>query len=439
MNTSTGQAASDAEPFAAPFVIVGGGVAAARAAEAFRAVSDAPLTIVADEHHLPYHRPPLSKGYLAGRKGAEGDLLVFEPDWYAEHHVSVLTGRTVAAVDLARRSVTLDDGSQLDYDGLLLATGARPRPLPAPGAGRVLYLRSWSQSDALRAALRDAAGAGAPVVLAGGNWIGMEVAAVARELGAQVTVVTPETEPLSRAYGDEVGRWFRRLHEAHGVTVLGGRLVTEVTGRGGRFRDVTGVVLDDGTRLPAGLVVAGVGMVRNTVLAEDAGLEASAGGVIADSTLRTADPHVWVAGDVALAHSEWAGAPLSTGHWATAYDQGAVAGRNMALSAAGASGEPARYDFLPFFYSDQYDTGLESYGLADASSARLTLRGSLADDHFAAAWTDAEGRVAQAMHVNSWDDSEALKALVLDHVVLDPVRFADPGTPLAESAVQYSA
>lgn len=432
MGPGNQQSGSDAEPFAATFVIVGGGVAAARAAEAFRAVSDAPLTIVAEEDHLPYNRPPLSKGYLAGREGAEGDLLVFDPAWYDEHHVTVLTGRTVTAVDRANRRVTLDDGSFLDYDGLILATGAHARPLDVPGADLegVYYLRRWAQSDELRDAIRATVRAERRVVIAGGSWIGMEVAAAAHELAAQVTVVCPDPEPFTKAYGRLVGAHFRRLHESHGVQVLTGRSVMAVAGAG----HVSGVILDDGTKISAGLVVAGVGMVPNTSLAEDAQLEVR-GGVVADSTLRTADPHVWVAGDVALAHSDWADAEIAPAHWANAYDQGAVAGHNMALTAPGAEGEAAHYDFVPFFYSDQYDTGLESYGLTDVAAGRLVVRGSLEDDHFVALWLDGDGRVAQALHVNSWDDSEALKQLVLHHATVDPQRVTDTSVPLADEPV----
>lgn len=397
-------------------VVVGAGLAAAKAVEALRANGDdAPVVVVGEERHAPYERPDLSKGYLAGIT-ARADLDALAPGWYADHDVELRLGQAVTGCELATRRLKLADGSTLGYDRLLLATGSAVRRLAVEGAGLdgVHHLRSVEESDALRAAI----GAGGPLVVVGGGWIGLEVAAVARGAGLDVTVLQHGPAPLHGVMGDTVGGLWADLHRAHGTTVRTGTGVRALRGEG----HVEAVVTDAGDVLDAAAVVVGVGIVPRTEVARSAGLEID-DGVVTDGRLRTSDPHVWAAGDVASAWNGWAGRRLRVEHWANAKDQGAFAGRSL----AGVGDEWRR---PPFFFSDQYDAGMEYRGWADPAEAEVVVRGDAPEGTWFAFWL-GDGAVRAAMHVNGWDDAEVLGRMVEAKAVVRPEALADPGTELA--------
>jgi 3-phenylpropionate/trans-cinnamate dioxygenase ferredoxin reductase subunit len=345
---------------------------------------------------------------------------VLDHDWWAEHDVELVVGDAATGLDLTSAAVTLASGREIGYDKLLLATGAAPRPLDVPGAelDGVLVLRRADDAERVAAALER----GGRMVVVGGGWIGLEVAAAARGKGLDVVVVEPQRAPLERALGSEVGLLWAQLHRRHGVDVRLGIGVRALHGNG----SVSEVELDDGTRVPADVVLVGVGAVPNLDLAEQAGLAVD-GAVPVDQRLRTRDERVWAAGDIAFADNGWWGAPLRVEHWANAQDQGALAGALMA-GGAGAWAQP------PYFYTDQYDAGMEYHGYADASSARVVLRGDTASGEYVAFWLDGDGAVTAAMHVNRWDDSDPLKALVTAKAVVAPERLSDTDVPVADLA-----
>jgi 3-phenylpropionate/trans-cinnamate dioxygenase ferredoxin reductase subunit len=401
-----------------PYVVVGAGLAGAKAVQTLREEgSDRPIVLFGAEPERPYERPPLSKGLLLGEDQRES-VFVHEPGWYAEHGVELCAGTPIRAVDPAARTVELAGGRRLAYDKLLLATGAVPRRLDVPGAGLdgVLTLRTLADSERLAAALVD----GARVVVVGAGWIGLEVTAAARRHGAEVTVLEAGTVPLQRVLGDEIGRVFADLHRDHGVTFRFGAGVRGFAGRG----RVKSVLLADGTELPADTVVVGVGVRPDTELADRAGLPVG-DGILVDGSLRTADPHVYAAGDVASVAHPLLGDRIRVEHWANALHSGPAAARAML-------GQPVSYDRLPYFYTDQYDLGMEYTGHVPPGAAdRLVVRGELAEREFVAFWTAGE-RVLAAMTVNVWDLMDPLQQLIRSRRPVDPARLADPGVPVSE-------
>ncbi|MFP5334479.1 MAG: NAD(P)/FAD-dependent oxidoreductase [Actinomycetes bacterium] len=397
------------------YVFVGGGLTSAKAAEALRdSGSDDDIVVVGEESHPPYERPDLSKGFLAGTK-QRADLAALSSGWYDEHGVELRLGVTATRLDTASRRVRLSDGSSLGYDRLLLATGCAPTRLGVEGADLdgVHYLRSLDDSERLQEAIA----AGGPLVVVGGGWIGLEVAAVAREKGLDVTVVEPAPTPLNRVCGDVLGGWFADLHRRHGVDVRTGTGVARLRGNG----HVAEVVTDDGTSLPAAAVLVGIGVGPRTELAVGARLEVS-DGIVTDGRLRTSDPYVWAAGDVASVENAWAGRRIRVEHWANAKDQGAFVGRSLA-------GAGEQWAMPPFFFTDQYDVGMEYWGYADPRESTLVVRGNPEDGPFAAVYL-VDGAVHAATHVNRWDDGPRLKALVEAKAPLDARRFADPDEPV---------
>ena len=406
----------------AEYVIVGGGLAAAKAVEGIRESDSAgSIVLVSDEERLPYERPPLSKGVLAGQDAPE-TAFTHPQDWYDEHDVSLRLGSGATSIDRSARTVGLADGSSLGYDKLLIATGSDVRHLDVPGAdlGNVLYLRSMTDAAALGARLV----AGSQVVVVGAGWIGLEVAAAAVGRGCEVTVVEPQAAPLVGVVGPEIGGWFAELHRAHGVDLRLGVGVERLAGEG----VVSGVVTDAGETLSADTVVVGVGITPSTSLAEAAGLEV-ANGIVTDAALRTSDEHVWAAGDVASWHSTTLGTQVRVEHWANAHDGGLAVGRSMA-------GQDVTYDPIPFFYSDQYDIGLEYAGYVPrGSGAEVVVRGDRSANEFMAFWVVPEGegvRVLAGMHVNVWDTIDAVQALVRDRTVVDRARLADADVDLGD-------
>jgi 3-phenylpropionate/trans-cinnamate dioxygenase ferredoxin reductase component len=399
-------------------LIVGASLAGAKAAEGARTTGyDGRIVLVGAEPERPYERPPLSKDVLRGEKDSE-TARVHDEGYYDEHGVELLTGRTVEALDLSAGQARLDGGETLGFTTAVLATGAEPRRLPLPGADLygVHYLRT--RSDSLR--LGDAIRAGGRVAVVGAGWIGSEVAASARQLGAEVVLIDPEPVPLRRVLGDEVGEMFRSLHADHGVALRLGTGVTELQGTG----RVANVVLGDGRVEPADVVVIGVGVTPRVALATDAGLKVD-NGVVVDEFLETSAPGVYAAGDVASAwHPHYQG-HLRVEHWANALNQGLAAGAN-------AAGERTAYTRLPYFFSDQYELGMEYVGYSQPDDD-LVVRGSLADRELIAFWHRG-GVVSAAMNVNVWDVVEDLKAIVAGGTRQDPARLADPAVPLPDLA-----
>ncbi|WP_127131461.1 NAD(P)/FAD-dependent oxidoreductase [Georgenia sp. SYP-B2076] len=404
------------------FLIAGAGLAGARAAETLREEGFAGKVLIAgEEAERPYIRPPLSKEYLAGTAEREAGF-VHPERWYAEHDVELLLGTSVTRVDLGDHTAALTGGGRVRYDALLLATGARSRRLTGLGSGASLtgvhYLRTRQESDALRAALADG---GRRVVIVGSGWIGLEVAAAARTYGNAVTVLGQETVPLSAALGDEIGGIFAALHREHGVNLRTSTSVREIRGILGA---VTGVVLRDGEVVPADVVVVAIGAVPNDELACVAGLTVD-NGVVVDEHLRTGHPDVYAAGDVASAFHPALGRQLRVEHWANALNTGPLAARAML-------GQPVVDDLVPYFYTDQYDLGMEYTGYFSlARDARVVYRGDRDAREFIAFWV-AEGRVVAGMNVNVWDVSPDIERLVRSAAPVDEARLADASIPLTE-------
>ncbi len=361
-------------------VIVGSGLAGATAATELREQGyEGPVVLLGSEEHPPYERPPLSKSYLLGEDPFE-KALVHPLDWYAEHDVDLRTGVTANGLDTGSHTLSTSRGD-LTYEKLLLATGAEPRVLTVgEEAGvPVAYLRTKEDSDRLR----DAFGTGRRIVVVGGGWIGLEVAAAARSAGSDVVLYEMADLPLERVLGPTVATAFAALHRAHGVDL---RLGTEVTPG-----DLDG----------ADLVVAGIGVTPRVDLAESAGLAVD-DGVLVDSRLRTSVPSVYAVGDIAnQLHPRYG--RLRVEHWDTAIKQARTAAHNLA-------GADEEYTEPPYFFTDQYDLGMEYVGHASADD-EVVVRGSLEDLDFRAYWL-RDGAVVAAMHVNDWDASDAIKEAV---------------------------
>jgi len=401
------------------YVIIGASLAGAKAAETLRDEGfDGTIVLVGDEMERPYERPPLSKEYLLG-KAAKSSIYVHEEGWYAGHDVDLLLGSSVTAIDRSGSRIELADGSAIPYDRLLLTPGASPRRLDVPGGdlGGVRYLRTAGDSERLGAALADAG----QVVIAGAGWIGLEVAAAAREQGCEVTVVEPEPGALLRSIGPEMGGTFADLHRAHGVTFRFGEAVIELRGSGGR---VAAVVTASGAELPADLVVVGIGAMPNTALATLAGLEVN-NGVVVDAALRTSDEAIYAAGDVANAFHPLLRRRVRVEHWANALNQGPAAARSML-------GQQVSYDRVPYFYSDQYELSMETSGLPEPGRYdQVVYRGIRESLEFIAFWL-ADGVVVAGMNVNVWDVTDDIAALIRSGRKVEIARLTDPDVPLTE-------
>ncbi len=373
---------------AGDIVIVGGGLAGATAAKTLRAEGFAgPVTIIGAENHHPYLRPPLSKDYLLGR-AAEDTVPVVPQGWYAENDVGLRLGARVTGIRPDARTVELDDGSTLAYGSLLLTTGATPRTLSLPGSdlSGVSTFRTLDDARRLRSNL---AAGGRSVVMIGSGWIGMELAAAAATYGNRVTLLGLEEIPLASAIGPDLGRFFRTLHEANGVSFRLPDSARELTGDGGA---VTGIITASGEQLPADIVVIAVGVVPETGLAQAAGL-ALDNGILTDASLRTSVPGIFAAGDIANALHPFTGKHHRSEHWSNALNGGKVAAKAML-------GQYAVLSTIPYFYTDQYDVSMEYSGFpALAAGAKPVIRGSLADKEFIAFWQQ-DSRVVAGMSVN---------------------------------------
>ena len=403
------------------YVIAGAGLAGAKAAETLRSEGfDGPVVLIGDEEERPYERPPLSKDYLVGK--AERETIYVHPEnWYAENKVELRLGSPVTAIDRAEHQVALADGSQVGYAKLLLATGSSPRLLTVPGADAdgVLYLRRAADSDRIKAIL----GSASRIAVIGAGWIGLEAAAAARTAGVEVTICETAGLPLLRVLGPEVAQVFAGLHREHGVDLRFGVQVEEITTADGR---ASGVRLADGSHIEADAVIVGVGIIPNAQLAETAGLEVS-NGVVVDAALRSSDPDIFAAGDVASAFHPVLGRHIRVEHWANALNQPQAAARAML-------GQDVSYDKVPYFYTDQYDLGMEYSGYVEPGGYdQVVFRGDKDRREFVVFWLSS-GRVLAGMNVNVWDVNDAVQDLVRGHQVVDPARLADASVPLDQAA-----
>jgi NADPH-dependent 2,4-dienoyl-CoA reductase/sulfur reductase-like enzyme len=409
------------------FVIVGGGLAGAKAAETLRAEGfTGRVILICDERDHPYERPPLSKGYLLGKEERDS-VFVHEPSWYASNDIELHLGQTVDAVDRAAKTVRFgDDGTLVHYDKLLIATGAEPRRLDIPGTGLagVHHLRRLAHAERLKGVLTSLGRDNGHLVIAGAGWIGLEVAAAARTYGAEVTVIEPAPTPLHGVLGPELGNVFAELHREHGVRFQFGAQLTEIVGQDGM---VLAARTDTGEEHPAHGVLAAIGAAPRIALAEAAGLEiadrAHGGGVVVDERLRTSDPDIHAAGDVASFPHALFGTRLRVEHWANALNGGPAAARAML-------GRDVTYDRVPYFFSDQYDLGMEYSGWAPPGSYdQVVIRGDAGKREFIAFWV-SDGRVLAGMNVNVWDVTEPIQALIRSGSRVDPEALADPHVAL---------
>ncbi len=399
-------------------VVVGAGLAAANVVETLRDKGyDRSITLIGDEHDRPYERPPLSKDYLQGNAAID-DAYVHDEGWFADNNIDTRFGETVTAIDPKAHAVTLASGGTLDYRELVIATGSSARTLDIPGVelSGVHTLRRIGDSTALRAAFT----AGRRVVVIGAGWIGLEVAAAAQKAGCQVTVLEYAAKPLGAVLGDELADHFADLHRSNGVDLRTGVSVSAIVGSGGA---VTGVRAGD-ELLDADVVVVGVGAKPNVELAVAAGLDtggANGNGIEVDEQMRTSDPAIYAVGDVANALNSTLGRRLRVEHWDNAIRQGK-------LGAGSILGSGERYDWQPYFFTDQFDLGMEYVGQASATDD-VVIRGDKSSGEFIAFWL-SDGRVSAAMNVNIWDVNDELRALVGREIA--PDRLADNDIELAD-------
>jgi len=405
------------------FLIVGASLTGAKAAEELRSNGfDGRVMLVGAEPELPYERPPLTKDYLRGESG-RAKAYVHPDGFYEEQEIELVTGVTVTAIDPGASRVTLHDGRTVGYDRLLIATGAEPRRLHVPGADLdgVYYLRTLADCDLLRARLDT----GGRVVVVGAGWIGSEFAASARQRGLEVTVIDPQPLPNERIFGPGVAAFYRDVHRQHGVELLLGEGVDGFEGD----RAVARVRTASGRRIECDFAVVGIGVVPRTGLASDAGLEVS-NGIVVDAKLQTAAPGIFAAGDVANAWHPFYGRPVRVEHWANALNQGPAAARAML-------GQPVSYDRIPYFYSDQYDVGMEYSGYAPQWD-EVIFRGDRESGEFIAFWLRG-GRVAAGMNVNVWDVNPQIEALIRAQQPAEAAALADPRVTLDSLAGELAA
>jgi 3-phenylpropionate/trans-cinnamate dioxygenase ferredoxin reductase subunit len=396
------------------FAIIGASLAGAKAAQELRERSfDGEILLIGAEPDPPYERPPLSKDYLRGESDRQ-KAFVHEEAFYEQHQIDLITGRRVTELDLAGSQISLDDGRSVRYDRLLLSTGAEPRRLRLPGSelDGILYLRTLADSDALRERLER----GGRVAVVGAGWIGSEVAASARQKGLEVTLIDPLAVPGERIFGREIGSFYRDVHAEHGVELALGEGVEAFEGdvKLRRVRTGTGRVIE------CDFAVVGIGVTPRTELAAAAGLEIE-NGIVVDQKLQTSGPNVFAAGDVANAWHPVYGQHIRVEHWANALNQGPASARAML-------GEAVSYDRIPYFFSDQYDVGMEYSGYATEWD-EVVLRGDPEGREFVAFWVKDE-RVVAGMNVNVWDVNEHVQALIRSRQPVDTAALGDPETPL---------
>jgi 3-phenylpropionate/trans-cinnamate dioxygenase ferredoxin reductase component len=407
------------------FIIVGGGLAGALAAETLREEGfDGRITLLGEEPHRPYERPPLSKDYLQGK--ADRDTIFAHPEpWYADHAVELRLGTAVTSLDPALRTVTTASGVQLGYDKLLLTTGSTPRRLSAPGADLdgVRYLRSVDDSERIKTGFANAH----RVAIIGAGWIGLETAAAARNAGLDVTLLERSQLPLLHVLGPETAPIFADLHRDHGVDLRSQVAVAELSGTNGA---VTAVILSNGSRIDADMVLVGVGITPNTQLAAQAGLKID-NGIIVDEHLRTSDVNIFAAGDVANAYNPRLGRHIRVEHWANARRQGATAGKAM-LGQDAVDARPS------YFFTDQYDLSMEYTGDIGPSGYDQVIFRRYSDPRQLIVFWLSEQRVQAGMNINIWDVADDIERLIESARPVNTDDLADPGIPL-DSFAQAAA
>ncbi|HEX8856485.1 MAG TPA: FAD-dependent oxidoreductase [Thermoleophilaceae bacterium] len=405
------------------FVIVGAGLAGAKAAETLREEGfDGELLLLDAEHERPYERPPLSKEYLRGEAGRD-KVYAHEPGFYEEHAIDLRPRTSAAALDTGASEVVLDSGERISYDAALISTGSSPRRLNIPGMtlDGVHYLRDVEDSDELR----ELFSRGGRLVAVGAGWIGCEVSASARQMGMEVALLDPLRTPLERVLGEEVGGIYADVHREHGVEVLMETGIERIEGSGRAER----VITSDGRALDCDLVLIGVGAVPRIGIAEAAGIDVGDGGILVDASLRTSVPNVFAAGDVANELHPITGARVRVEHWANALNQGPAAARAML-------GQPVSYDRVPYFFSDQYDVGMEYSGWPTPWD-ELVIRGDQETRELIAFWLK-DGSVIAGLNMNVWDVTDPIQELVRSWGRMDPARLADVETPLEELVAELS-
>lgn len=395
-------------------VIIGAGQAGAQAAASLRVEKfDGAITLIGAETEPPYQRPPLSKAYLQG--ALEKSRLYLKPvEFYEKHSIDLRLGVRASAIDRAAKTVTLEGGEALSYDKLLIATGAPPRKLKAPGAdlAGIHYLRSMADSDALGPVLKS----GERIVIVGAGYIGLEVAAVARKAGLPVTVLEAMERPLQRVAGPEVSAFYADLHRSAGVDLRVGAMVAGFEGEG----RVRAAVLKDGETIRCGAVLVGVGAAPETGLAEAAGLKVE-NGIWVDDHARTEDPAIWAAGDVTNHPSALYGRRMRLESVPNAIEQGKAAAVNMA-------GGDMVYDTVPWFWSDQYDVKLQTAGISEGADARV-VRGTPGERKLAV-WYLKEGRLLAVDTMNDPPSFLIGKKLIAAKSTPDPKILADSAADL---------
>ncbi len=404
------------------FVIVGASLAGAKAAQELRERGfDGEVLLIGAEPELPYERPPLSKDYLRGESERE-KVFVHDEGFYGQQQIELITGRTATKLDLNASQIVLDDGRLVGYDKLLLTTGAEPRRLTVPGAGLegIFYLRTLSDAEALRERLEG----GGHVAVVGAGWIGSEVAASARQKGLEVTLIDPLPLPNQRIFGEEIGSFYREVHAHRGVHLALGEGVEAFEGDAKvcRVRTSTGRVVD------CDFAVVGIGVSPRAELAGVAGLEID-NGIVVDERLQTTAPNVFAAGDVANAWHPFYERRVRVEHWANALNQGPAAARAML-------GDAVSYDRIPYFFSDQYEVGMEYSGYATEWD-EVVFRGSRDAGEFVAFWV-RDTRVVAGMNVNVWDVNAHVQALIRSRQPIDAAALREPEVPL-ESLIGESA
>ncbi|MEO6826665.1 MAG: FAD-dependent oxidoreductase [Microbacteriaceae bacterium] len=415
-------------------VIVGAGLAGAKAAEALRDEGYRErILMIGDEEERPYTRPPLSKDYLRGRS-EKAKIYAHPAGWYQEHGIELRLGKRVTAVDPARHRVTLAGtlapGESIGYDKLLLCTGASARTVNASvgATGQVLTLRSVADCERMRESFATGARRGQRVTVVGAGWLGLEVAAAARDAGLEVTLVARGELPLLGGFGPEIASVFARLHRNHGVTLRVGAGVVGIRDQAAGDSVGPGVIrriaveLDDGSSIQTDLVVVAIGATPNDQLAAAAGL-AVGDGIHVDEQLRTSDPDIFAAGDVASVYHPLLRRRLRFAHWHTAATQPRVVAKSML-------GEAASYQQVPYFYSDQYELGMECAGhLEPGGYDEVVIRGDLDAPRFIAFWLK-DHVVLAGMNVNIWTETQRIKALIRSGITVESAKLADSSVPL---------
>jgi 3-phenylpropionate/trans-cinnamate dioxygenase ferredoxin reductase subunit len=396
------------------FAIIGASLAGAKAAQELRESGfDGEILLIGSEPDPPYERPPLSKDYLRGESERQ-KAFVHDETFYQQQQIELITGRTATALDPGANQIRLDDGRSVGYDKLLLTTGAAPRRLGIPGSDLegILYLRTLRDSDALRDRLES----GSRIAVVGAGWIGSEVAASARQKGLEVTLIDPLALPNERIFGPEIGTFYRDVHAQHDVQLALGEGVEAFQGSG----KVNGVRTSTGRVIECDFAVVGIGVTPNTSLAANAGIEVD-NGIVVDEKLQTSARDVFAAGDVANAWHPFYGRRIRVEHWANALNQGPAAARAML-------DHDVSYDRIPYFFSDQYEVGMEYSGFATEWD-QVAFRGDPDGGEFVAFWLK-DRRVLAGMNVNVWDVNEHVQALIRSRQQVDVAALRDPDTPL---------